>query len=514
MCNCIFGTETELALVVESKGVVRPAPRELAAAVIDDIANRWQHVPSAPPQHRLFLANGSCIYADIGGHPEIATAECCDPIELAAQSFALRGMLAESTRAVGQVYGIPIRLIANNVDYAFGGARTYGYHLNVLVEGVSHEHASVQLAPLLAAMPIVAGTGKASFVTGSPGFELSQRAQFMAMVTGKHTTDSRAMITAKDEALSNHGTRLHLICFDTPKSVYQVALIPAIMAITLKVIENGKDIAGPVTLADPIRALHKVSGDPGLNARLELRDGGSTTVADIHEHYIGAVGEYLGQVETPHWMSQMFALWREVITNLRRDPFAEVQRLDWVRKLVIFTKVLESMHVTWKEYSQWIYALASVRRLKATWPDIDPLQLTRTSQGRVSIRNSALGVLQQHLVNHGLSWKDFPRIWNAANQLCRRCLDFHKLSPNLIEEADQEFGTESPVTRQMVEKSLTTAPEGTRAVVRAGAICKAQPGATADWTYIEQNGKRLVMDDAYGKNAAWNDITNRIKKER
>ena len=82
--NFCFGTETELALVVESKGVIRPAPAELAPAIIDDIANRYTHVPSPLPEHRLFLTNGSCVYDDLGGHPEMATAECSKPIDLAA----------------------------------------------------------------------------------------------------------------------------------------------------------------------------------------------------------------------------------------------------------------------------------------------------------------------------------------------------------------------------------------------------------------------------------------------
>lgn len=513
MSPCVFGTETELALVVESRGGIRPAPRELAAAIIDDIAGHSKHAPSPPPQHRLFLTNGACVYADIGGHPEMATAECSNPIDLLAQTLALRQMLAESTDTVARVYGIPVRLIANNIDYAFAGAQTYGLHFNVLVTGITHHQAADQLAPLLAAMPIISGTGKASFASGSSGFKLSQRAQHMAMVSGKHTTDSRAMITIKDEALSNNGIRLHTICFDTARSIFQLALVPAIVVMVLKVIETGKGVAGPVVLADPIQSLHSISFDPSLNAKLALRHGGSTTALDIHEHYIGAVGEFLDSTEAPAWTRQMFELWREMIANLRKDPFREIHRLDWVAKLVIFTQIIERLGLTWKEYSRWTYVLGSVRRLKATWPTLDPLHLTQTSQGRARIRRSALGVLEQYFVKHSLSWRDFPRVWNAANQLCRQCLYYHRLSADTTQKIDQLCGIAPLVTGQMIDKARTSPPTGTRAMVRGDAIRNAQTGATADWMFVQQNGRRLVMNDAFGKGASWRELKQNVKKE-
>ena len=510
--NFCFGTETELALVVESKGMIRPAPSELATAIIDDIANRYKYVPSPPPERRLFLTNGSCIYADLGGHPEIATAECSSPIDLAAQAIALRRMLVESTKAISHVYGINVRLIANNVDYAFGGAQTYGYHINELVTGVKRDQAVTQLTPLLAAMPIIAGTGKASFITGSPGFELSQRAQYFSMVMGRHTTDSRAIITAKDEALCNNGFRLHVISFDTPKSIYQLALVPAVIAMVTKAIESGKDIASPVTLADPIQALRAVSSDPSLRARLPLKGGGSTTALDIHRQYICAVREFISRTETPKWTEQMLELWCEIIDNLRTDQFLEIHRLDWVAKLVIFTKLLEQMRLTWKDYSQWIYVLGSVRRLKATWPALDPLRLTQTDQGRTRISHSALGVLDRYFVKNGLSWKDFPRIWNVANQFCQQCLRFHTLNPSESGKIKQIHKVKPLVTNQMIDRARTSPPEGTRATVRGQAIMNAQPGATAGWTFLQQGGKRLAMEDAFGEGASWKEQKHNVKK--
>jgi proteasome accessory factor A len=513
MRPCIFGTETELALVVESKGLIRPAPRELASAVVNDVAGRYAHASSPPPEHRLFLANGSCIYADIGGHPEIATAECDDPVELAAQTIALRQMLAKSTAAVASLYGIPVRLVANNIDYAFSGAQSYGAHLNVLITGTALNHAAAQLTPLLSAMPIIAGAGKVSFATGSPGFELSQRAGYMAMVMGKHTTKNRAIITVKDEALSESGTRLHLVCFDTNKNAYQLILIPAIIAMTLKAVEQGIDIAKKVALADPVQSLHNVSCDPSLSVQLPLKNGNSATALNIHEHYISALCEFIGKTQTPRWFRRMLELWQELITNLRKDPFLEMHRLDWVAKLVIFTQLFERMGITWKEYSKWVYVLASVRRLKATWPTLDPLGLTQTQRNRAGIRRSALGVLDQYLAKNNLSWKDFPKIWNATNQLCRACLQYHVLKPDMEQGIDKISGGGTLLTGQMIEQAKNLPPKGTRAVIRGKAIGEAEPGATADWSFVQQNGRRLVMPDAFGEKASWKNVKSAAGKE-
>ena len=78
------------------------------------------------------------------------------------------------------------------------------------------------------------------------------------------------MVTHKDEPLCNNGLRLHLISMDTTMSPWQLVLVPAIIGLTLKVIEQGEDVAGDVALADPVRALHTVSCDPSLKAKLPL----------------------------------------------------------------------------------------------------------------------------------------------------------------------------------------------------------------------------------------------------
>lgn len=523
MRQCLFGNETEFGVVLDSSNEVRPAPQELAPAIIDDLAARYTHLPtpaaapqmtlsrgiaSPPLERRIFLANGACLYADIGGHPELASAECQDPWELAAQNVAMRQMIAESAESVGRVYGMPIRVLANNVDHSLGGPRTYGYHLNLLVTKVSLDRAVQQITPLLAVLPVIAGSGKLSFANGSQGFELSQRASFMRAVVGTQTVSSRAMVTRKSETLSIKGARLHLISCDTVIDSWQLALVVGILAVALKVAEHGIDLAGAVTLKDPIQALNRVSCDPSLSAELPLAAGGTTTALEVHNHYAERVSQYLDASNTPEWAPQIVELWRQLIARMRSDPFSE-PRLGWVAKLLSLTRQLEGMGLGWQEFAQWRFCLASVRRLKATWPELDPLCLTHSAEARARIRHSAFGVLEQHFAQNGLSWKDFPRMWNAANQLLRHCLQMHLLPPRR-----HAAGAESScIAPEKVERARTTPPTGTRAAVRGAAIAAAPAGSTAWWTFVAEPGRRLVMNDPFGQGAAWETQPNCPKKE-
>lgn len=507
----IMGTEEEIALVARGAGGIRPAPAELARAVVEEAASYLKHLPSPPPQRRFFLATGGCLYEDLG-HAELATAECTDPVKLAGHRIALRQMLAEAAEMVGQVYGLEVRAVANNVDYGFGGARTYGHHLNFLVKGVSAERAGEQLAPLLAVMPIISGTGKMSFAAGSHGFELSQRAMHFTSLLSQHTTgNSRGMVTLKDEPLCSNGTRVHVILIDTAMSQWQLALVPAMLCLALGAIEAGQDLAGPVALAQPVQALQCVSTDPQLATSLGLRNGGTATALDIHEHYLSVLERHVTASGGPSWAREMLGLWAEIVANLRRDSFSEAGRLDWVAKLVLFTQVLQQAGLGWQDVARWTFVLASVRRFKATWPELDPVSLTSSPQVRGQLRRSILGVLEQHFARHGLSWSAFPRIWNAVNLLCETCLRYHTLGREPHRAANRE--APGPVTREMVDRARVEPPAGTRAALRGKAITDAPPGSYAGWDFVQTAGRRFVMADAFGEHAAWQDVRRPADKE-
>lgn len=506
----LFGSEEELALVAHTEGGVQPAPAELAEAVTEEAAAKVKSLPSPPPQRRFFLANGGCLYPDMG-HAEVASAEASDPYEMAAQRLALRQMVAEAAQEVGRHFRMPVHLVANNVDYALGGARSYGHHLNVLVDKITLPQAAAQLAPLLAAMPAVAGTGKISFATGSCGFELSQRAVYFDSLLSKRTTTHRGMITAKDEALCARGTRVHVISLDTAMSPWQLVLVPGMVALTLDAVMAGADVARQVAVADVPRALQRISTDPSLKATVRLQNGGAATALDILDHYGGAVETHAARNGGPPWARHILSLWQSIVSRLRADPFEEAGRLDWVRKLLVFTKTLRGLDLDWNVFAKWKSALATLRRLKATWPEeINPQQLTSSAVARARRHRIPLSILDQHLRQAGLSWSEVPRFWKAANCLCQQCVAYHRVTPT--EDATWPLTAHSPLSQETVKRAGTEPPSGTRAAVRAKAIADAPPGATAGWDFVQVGGRRFVMPDAFGKEARWQDLKSGTNK--
>ena len=65
----------------------------------------------------------------------------------------------------------------------------------------------------------------------------------------------------------------------------------------------------------------------------------------------------------------------------------------------------------------------------------------------------------------------------------------------------------------MVDVARTSPPAGTRAAIRGEAIREAAKGAEADWSFVRTGGRRLVMNDAFGGNASWEEENTDTAKE-
>jgi hypothetical protein len=111
-------------------------------------------------------------------------------------------------------------------------------------------------------------------------------------------------------------------------------------------------------------------------------------------------------------------------------------------------------------------------------------------------------VLERHFDNHDLSWQDLPRVWTAANRLCGLCVQSHVLIPG-TDEGGVATRPCPLVSDEMVDHARTSPPTGTRAAARGIAIQNAAPGAEAGWAFVASDGRRLELNDAFGKDARW-----------
>src|ERR671919_3261509 len=124
----IFGLETEYGVTCAADD-----GRGLSA---DEVARYlFRKVVAWGRSSNVFLRNGSRLYLDVGSHPEYATPECDDIVELVTHDKAgeriLEGLLLDAERRLRDE-GIPgdVYLFKNNTDSA---GNSYGCHEKYLV---------------------------------------------------------------------------------------------------------------------------------------------------------------------------------------------------------------------------------------------------------------------------------------------------------------------------------------------------------------------------------------------
>ena len=124
----IFGLENEYGVTCTFRGQRRLSPDEVARYL-------FRRVVSWGRSSNVFLRNGARLYLDVGSHPEYATPECDNVVDLVAHDKAggtnPRGSLVDADRRLREE-GIAgdIYLFKNNTDSA---GNSYGCHENYLV---------------------------------------------------------------------------------------------------------------------------------------------------------------------------------------------------------------------------------------------------------------------------------------------------------------------------------------------------------------------------------------------
>src|ERR1700709_2901278 len=169
----IFGIENEYGVTCTFKGQRSLSPGEGARCL-------FRRVVSWGRSANVFLKNGARLYLDVGSHPEYATPECDNVIDLVTHDKAgeriLEGLLVDAERRLreegiaGDVY-----LFKNNTDSA---GNSYGCHENYLVgrHGEFSRPADV-LIPFLVTRQLICGADKVLQTPRGAVYCLSQRAE-------------------------------------------------------------------------------------------------------------------------------------------------------------------------------------------------------------------------------------------------------------------------------------------------------------------------------------------------
>jgi proteasome accessory factor A len=299
----IFGVENEYGVTCTFRGQRRLSPDEVARYL-------FRRVVSWGRSSNVFLRNGARLYLDVGSHPEYATPECDNVLDLVAHDKAgeriLEGLLVDADRRLREE-GIAgdIYLFKNNTDSA---GNSYGCHENYLVgrHGEFGRLADI-LIPFLVTRQVICGAGKVLQTPRGAVYCVSQRAEHIWESVSSATTRSRPIINTRDEphADAERFRRLHVI----------VAMM--------------RDL----TLDNAIRAIREVSHDMTGRSRVRLANGRELSALDIQYEYLNRAKDFTDKNGADAVSKRVLDMWERALGAIETGNLDLIAReIDWVTK--------------------------------------------------------------------------------------------------------------------------------------------------------------------------------------
>ncbi|WP_300343250.1 depupylase/deamidase Dop [Nesterenkonia sp.] len=412
----------------------------------------------------LVLGNGARFYVD-HAHPEYSAPETVGAKRAVLYDVAGDVVARAAARRLASEPGSPeVLLYKNNTD---NKSVSYGAHENYLVpRSVSFDDLVAGLLPFFTTRQIICGAGRLGIGqrAQTPGYQISQRADFFEEEVGLETTVRRPIINTRDEPHAHYDTwrRLHVIIGDANMSEYSAWLRVGTTALVLDLIEAGR--VPQLRLTDPVQALKDISHDPTLTTTVGT-DRGPMTALEIQRLYLRAAVSHAAEVSTPglpHAVpdtetAEVLEAWEEVLSDLTEDPARAADRVDWVAKLQLIESYRRRDGLDWdsprlglldlqyhdlREEKGLYYRLARAGRMRRlftdeqiTWAASHPPEETRAwLRGRLVTEHSDAVA--------GASWDQI---------LLRPC---EASPPVRLQLPDPQAGT-----RVEVEHILTSAPD-------------------------------------------------------
>ncbi|MDP5183309.1 depupylase/deamidase Dop [Blastococcus sp. BMG 814] len=283
----------------------------------------------------VILTNGARLYVD-HAHPEYSTPEVTTPRDIVLWDKAGERVMAEAARRAAQIPGThPIQLYKNNTD---GKGASYGAHENYLMDRRTPFIDIIRgLVPFFVTRQVFAGAGKVGIGVESrtPGFQLSQRADFFEVEVGLETTLKRPIINTRDEPHANPDEyrRLHVIIGDANLAELSTYLKVGTTSLVLAMIE-ARALPPDLAIEEPVAELQAVSHDPSLTHRVRLRDGRRLTAIQVQRLYLERAERFVEtRGERDEQTDDVLRQWAAVLDDLEADPMRLADRLDWPAKL-------------------------------------------------------------------------------------------------------------------------------------------------------------------------------------
>ncbi|MCF3141503.1 proteasome accessory factor PafA2 [Paenarthrobacter sp. AR 02] len=318
----------------------------------------------------MVLGNGARLYVD-HAHPEYSSPEVTNPRDAVAWDAAGDLVALATVRKVAADTSLPpINLYKNNTD---NKSVSYGSHENYLMpRSVPFGDIIRGLTPFFVSRQAICGAGRVGLGQDSstPGYQISQRADFFEAEVGLETTIRRPIINTRDEphATADKYRRLHVIIGDANLSQVSNYLKFGTTAMVLSLIEAGQ--APKIEVHEPVQALQAVSHDTTLTATVRLIDGRRVTALDLQWMYYEAASKLAqetgvsdsvtGDGHTHGVLSQ----WESTLTTLGTDLDAAASSVEWVAKKSLLEGYRNRDGLAWDD--------ARLGLVDLQWADIRP----------------------------------------------------------------------------------------------------------------------------------------------
>ena len=340
----------------DSRGFDLRRYRSGAAPVLD---------PNAVGAANVITEAGARFYVD-HAHPEYSSPEVTSAWDAVVWDQAGDRVMHAAAVASGKIDGQPeLKIYKNNVD---GKGASYGAHENYLYpRHVEVERVHEALIPHFVTRQVFTGAGRVGLgVAGeTPGFQVSQRADYIETEISLETTLNRGIVNTRDEphATADQWRRLHVIIGDANLSQYATYLKFGTTALVLSAVAAGADFAD-LQLIEPVEDVKRVSRDLDCTAQLALYGSTRMTAMDIQREIRRRVIDALEPIGAlTDDDRNVLQVWEDILNDLASDPLSTADRLDWTAKL----SLLRGYRARGLEWSDPRMALIDIQ-----YHDIDP----------------------------------------------------------------------------------------------------------------------------------------------
>ncbi|MDI6788154.1 MAG: proteasome accessory factor PafA2 family protein, partial [Planctomycetota bacterium] len=306
----VIGIETEY-------GAFRKSSDKTPTPIYEALKEKW-------------LLNGGKVYIDCGSHPEYATPECSNPVDLVIYDKVgetiLRNKLPE--------YEIFKHSVAAGTVKSNISEVSFGCHENYQVASEHYDRIIKEIIPFLVTRQIFTGAGK---VRGKE-YHISQRSYHInTLESSSATGEEKPMIKTHNEHLSSKKyRRLQISCGEANMSEISTYLKVGTTSLMLDLLEQGT--YKPIELNDPVMTIKDISKDKEYKWMVQTSTGNTVSAIDIQRNYLEAIKQ---QVSKDEITDDILARWGYVLNTLETSPMKLDRWLDWVIKKKIIDAYIE-----------------------------------------------------------------------------------------------------------------------------------------------------------------------------